>query len=264
MKQFGWVVAAVVVGLGISGCKSDKAAQPGDAGSSAAPAPAQTTTLDPATLGSITGVVHLSGKIPTPIKIDMTMDPACGMSGGGDNFSEQYVGKSGGLGNVFVYVKSGPAAAMAYQPTPGAPVVMDQKGCRYTPHVIAVAKGGSVEFRNSDVTMHNIHTMPVTVGSSPIDISQGPKGTPQVKQFNLVESMIPVRCNNHPWMNAFINVSATPFFAVSAPDGTFTIPGLPAGDYTLGAVQEKLGEQTLQVTVKAQTASKADLSYTMQ
>jgi plastocyanin len=264
MRQFGWVAAAVVVGLGVSGCKSDKSASTGGSSSAAPAAMTQSAALDPATLGSVSGVVHLAGKAPAPVLIDMSMDPACGMSGGGDNYSEQYLTKAGGLGNVYVYVKSGPAAAMAYHPAAGAPVVMDQKGCRYTPHVIALAKGGSVEFRNSDITMHNIHTMPTTVGSSPIDISQGPKGTPQVKQFNQVEAMIPVRCNNHPWMNAFINVSATPFFAVSAADGTFTITGLPAGDYTLGAVQEKLGEQTVQVTVKPQGASKAEFSYVAQ
>jgi plastocyanin len=260
-QQFGWVVAAVVVaGLGVSGCKSSGGPSAGATGSGAAPAtPAAATSS--AALGTVTGTVHLSGKAPAPVLIDTSMDPACGMSGGGPIYSEQYAVKNGGLGNVYIYVKSGPAAAMNYAPAPGAPVVMDQQGCRYTPHVVAVMRGGSVEFRNSDVTMHNVHTMPTAVGSVPIDISQGPKGQPQDEQFNHVEQMIPVRCNNHPWMNAFVNVSATPFFAVTGADGHFEIKGLPAGDYTLGAVQEKLGEQTIQVTVKPQSAAKADFSF---
>jgi plastocyanin len=269
-QRFGWVVAAVVVtGLGVSGCKSSSGPSAGGTGSAAAPAtPAaaasgSTAALDPATLGSVSGTVKLSGKAPAPVLIDTSMDPACGMSGGGPIYSEQYAVKNGDLANVYIYVKSGPAAAMNYVPAAGAPVVMDQKGCRYTPHVVAVMRGGSVEFRNSDVTMHNVHTMPTAVGSVPIDISQGPKGQPQDEQFNHVEQMIPVRCNNHPWMNAFVNVSATPFFAVTGADGHFEIKGLPAGDYTLGAVQEKLGEQTIQVTVKAQTAAKADFSFPM-
>ncbi len=73
--------------------------------------------------------------------------------------------------------------------------------------------------------------------------------------------MMPVRCNNHPWMNAFINVSATPFFAVTDADGRFEIKGLPAGTYTLGAVHEKMGEQTMTVTIKPHTTGTADFSY---
>jgi plastocyanin len=198
--------------------------------------------------------------VPAPVKIDMSMDPVCSMMGG-DNFAEQYAVHDGKLGNVYVYIKSGPAAAMlAGGPTP-APVVLDQVGCKYVPHVIAVVRGGSVEFRNSDSTMHNIHTMPTVPGSQQIDISQGPKGAPQRKQFNKPEEMIPVRCNNHPWMNAFINVSATPFFAVTDKDGHFSISGLPPGTYTLAAVHEKLGEQTITITVEPKGTAKADFSY---
>jgi plastocyanin len=179
----------------------------------------------------------------------------------GDNFAEQYIVHDGKLANVYVYLKSGPPAAMSTTaPTP-APVVLDQVGCKYVPHVIALMRGGSVEFRNSDSTMHNIHTLPTAAGGAPIDISQGPKGAPQVKQFNQPEVMIPVRCNNHPWMNAFINVSATPFFAVSAVDGHFSIVGLPAGTYTLAAVHEKMDEQTMTITVEPKGTAKADFSF---
>jgi hypothetical protein len=122
-------------------------------------------------------------------------------------------------------------------------------------------QGGSVEFRNSDLTMHNIHTMPTVVGNESIDVSEGPKGQPVTKQFAKPELMIPVRCNNHPWMNAFINVSQTPFFAVTDASGKFSITGLPAGEYTLGAVHEKLGEKDIQVTVPAKGTATADFSF---
>jgi plastocyanin len=258
-----WMMAAFVSGGAFfRGCKSNDAVKHGDDGSASttiAPA-ASRVPLDPATLGTASGTIHFVGKAPAPVKIDMTMDPVCSMTGG-DNFAEQYAVKDGKLGNVYIYVKSGPPAAMlAGGPTP-APVVLDQVGCKYVPHVIAVVRGGSVEFRNSDSTMHNIHTMPTVVGSQPIDISQGPKGTPQVKQFNQPEVMIPVRCNNHPWMNAFVNVSATPFFAVTDTDGHFSISGLPAGTYTLAAVHEKMGEQTVTVTVEPKGTAKADFSF---
>ncbi len=259
----GWLVAGAVAFGAMSGCKPSDAVK--HSGDNTVPemskiAPTPTVQLDKAALGMVTGTIRFAGKAPEPVKIDMSMDPVCSMTAA-DNFAEQYAVKDGKLGNVYVYIKSGPPAAMlSGGPTP-APVVLDQVGCKYVPHVIAVVRGGSVEFRNSDSTMHNIHTMPTVAGSQPIDISQGPKGSPQMKQFNQPEVMIPVRCNNHPWMNAFINVSATPFFAVTDADGHFGITGLPAGTYTLAAVHEKMGEQTMTVTVEPKGTTKADFSF---
>jgi plastocyanin len=254
-----WLIVAAF--SGVVGCKSgDAVKQEAVVATKPAGPLSPPVQLDPSTLGAVNGTIHFSGKAPAPVKIDMSMDPVCSMMGG-DNFAEQYVVHDGKLANVYVYLKSGPPAAMLAGGPTLAPVVMDQIGCKYVPHVIAVVRGGSVEFRNSDSTMHNIHTMPTVAGSQQIDISQGPKGTPQVKQFNQPEVMIPVRCNNHPWMNAFINVSATPFFAVSAADGRFSISGLPAGTYTLAAVHEKMGEQTVTVTVEPKGTAKADFSF---
>ena len=264
MKSLRIVLAAAVFGVGLTGCKPDSAAHessmPGGGKSPAAAVPAG-VPVDPATAGSVTGDVTFAGKAPERIRIDMSQDPVCSMTGG-VNDAEQYVVSHGKLANVYVYVKSGPPAAMnAAATAPLAPAVLDQKGCRYTPHVVAIMHGGTVEFRNSDSTMHNIHTMPTVAGNQVIDVSQGPKGAPQVRRFDSPESMLPVRCNNHPWMNAFINVSATPFFTVTGEDGSFTISGLPAGDYTLGFVHEKLGEKTAQVTVKAHETAEAAASF---
>jgi plastocyanin len=256
------VLAGGVLGLlvGLAGCKSSdtgKQSNDGTAAEKPAPPPAP---LDPAMLGAVGGTIRFAGKPPTPVKIDMSMDPVCSMTGG-DNFAEQYAVHDGKLANVYVYIKSGPPAAMSATAPASAPVVLDQVGCKYTPHVIALMRGGSVEFRNSDGTMHNIHTLPTATGSQSIDISQGAKGPPQIKQFNQPEVMIPVRCNNHPWMNAFINVSTTPFFAVTDAGGHFSISGLPAGTYTLAAVHEKMGEQTVTVTIEPKGSAKADFSF---
>jgi plastocyanin len=264
-RMFGWLMVAVLAG-GLVGCKPSDAIRQGkvvDNGTKAEkPALPPSAPQDPATLGGVRGMVHFSGKTPERVKIDMSQDPVCAMTGG-DNYTEQYVVKGGGLANVYVYVKSGPAAAMSAPAVNMAPVVLDQVGCKYVPHVIAVMQGGVVEFRNSDGTMHNVHTLPAAAGNAPVDVSEGPRGAPETKRFDAPEIMMPVRCNNHPWMNAFINVSATPFFAVTDANGKFEIKGLPAGTYTLGAVHEKLGEQTMTVTVAPQETGKADFTYSM-
>jgi hypothetical protein len=123
-------------------------------------------------------------------------------------------------------------------------------------------KGGTVEFRNSDGTMHNIHTLPPG-GEGRINVTQGAMGAPQAMVFKFGEVMMPVRCDLHPWMNAFVNVSDTPFFAVTDTDGHFKIEGLPAGDYVLAAVHESMGEQTMALTVKPHQTANANFSYAM-
>jgi plastocyanin len=218
--------------------------------------------IDPATSGAIEGVIHFDKPAPNRIEIDMAQDPACAM-GGGSNMSEEYVVNDGKLANVFVYITSG-LGDKAYAPS-GTPVVLDQKGCRYVPHVIGVQVGQPVEFRNSDPTMHNIHMEPQVGGNQAIDISQAPNGganSGSVRRvFAKPETMIPVRCNNHPWMQAYINVAANPFFAVSDESGHYSINGLAPGVYTLTAVQEQLGTKQATVTVTSHGVTESDLHF---
>ena len=267
MRILGWPVTAMLamgMVVGLAGCKPNEAirrgAVIGKGTKPHGPAAPKGSTIDEATTGTILGIVNFAGKAPERLKIDMSQDPVCAITGG-ENLAEQYVVHGGKLANVYLYIKEGPEAAMNAAPQSTAPVVLDQVGCKYVPHVIAVMRGGTVEFRNSDGTMHNIHTMPM--GNPVVDLSQGAKGAPEQKKFDTPEIMMPVRCNNHPWMNAFINVSATPFFAVSDADGKFEIKGLPAGTYTLAAVHEKMGEQTMKVTVAPKESAKAEFTYSM-
>ena len=218
------------------------------------------TKVDPATSGTVTGTVHFSGQAPERIAIDMAQDPACGLNNSAPNMTQQVVVHNGGLANVFVYVKDGLGNQM-YMPTKTA-VVLDQKGCRYVPHVVGAMVGQPIEFRNSDPTMHNVHVVPLDgQDGAGLDISQPPMGGTQQHAFRHAGLMVPVRCNNHPWMEAFLNIVDNPFFAVSGADGKFTISGLPPGQYTLVAVQEKLGALTKAITVQKQKTTNADFTF---
>jgi plastocyanin len=248
MKGFGVVKAGLCAGLVLvsAGCKK----------SSSAPAVSY-TQVDLANGATITGTIHFAGKAPAPVEIDMAQDPACSMAG--TNMTEQTVVHDGGLANVFVYVKDG--LGNKVYPTTRTPVVIDQKGCRFVPHVSGAMVGQAVQFMNSDGTMHNVHMTPTAPGNDAFDVSQGPNSGPDTRQFHAPELMIPLRCNNHPWMQGFLNVVSNPFFAVSDSEGHYTIKGLPAGTYTVVADHEQLGLQSVTVTVGAKQGAVKDFIY---
>jgi plastocyanin len=244
---------ATLAGLALvvlAGCKKP-------AGSGSSETKPAFTQIDWNTAGTISGTIHFAGKMPEPVQIDMAQDPVCSLSPA--NYSEQYVGKNGGLQNVFIYVKDG--LGNKVYPVPSSPVVVDQKGCRYTPHVVGAMVGQKISFTNSDPTMHNVHMIPTVGGNQTADISQAPNGQPESRIFSKPELMMPVRCNNHPWMQAFVNVVENPFFAVSASDGHFEIKGLPPGTYTVVADHEVLGQQTATITVGAKQIATQDFTF---
>jgi plastocyanin len=249
------LVLVAAAALAVCGCRKQSASEgPGSTGT--------LTTIDWANAGTIEGTIHYSGPPHKAVPIDMNQDPACTL--GPSLSSEQYVvGKDGGFANVFVYVKDG-LGDKVYA-APAQPVEMDQKGCRYVPHVIGVMVGQPVRFTNSDPTMHNIHMVPTVAGNQAVDVSQAPAGGANQpvdqRSFAKPELMMPVRCNNHPWMQAFINVQANPFFAVSDADGHFTIKGVPPGTYTIAADQEVAGEKTATVTVTSKGTATVEFTY---
>lgn len=221
------------------------------------------TTVDPATAAIIHGTIRFTGTLLAPVEIDMGMDPGCMLANPQKNFSQQFVAsKSGGLGNVYVYIKEGLEGKNFA--TPAAPVVLDQKGCRYEPHVLALMAGQTLRIENSDPTMHNVHAQPNAPSNPQWNVSQMPKGAPIEKTFHDPEVMMPVKCNQHPWMKAYINVAANPFYAVSDADGTFEITGLPPGEYTVAAVHEALGEQTQKISIGPKERKGVDFSFAAQ
>lgn len=208
----------------------------------AAPAAAAPVSADAATIG---GVVKFEGAAPKMAAIQMGADPYCASQHAtAVNDEEVMVGPGGELANVIVYVKNAPTGVAV----PSTPVVLDQKGCQYHPHVSAIMAGQPLEIRNDDATLHNVHAMPET--NSPFNEGQPVQGMTSTKKFDKVE-MKPfrIKCDVHGWMKSWMVVLPHPFHSVSQPNGTFSIANLPPGNYTLVAWHEKYGQQEQQVTV---------------
>ncbi len=167
------------------------------------------------------------------------------------------VGPGNGLQNVFVYVKEGLGDRTFTAPT--TPVVLDQRGCKYMPHVFGAQVGQPVKIINNDGTLHNVHAVPKE--NTEFNFGQPLKGMESTQTFTKGEIMVPFRCDVHGWMSAYGGIVPHPFFAVTKNDGTFEIKGLPAGTYTIETWHERFGLQTQTVTVDGTAAGKADFSY---
>lgn len=236
------------------GCGGDKGATPAADTTAAAATPAAA----PAGGATITGMVKFSGTAPANPPIDMSEEAACKAKHTGAITDPEIVVASGMLANAFVYVKSGLPAGASY-PAPTTPVVIDQDGCLYHPRVFGVMVGQPIEIRNSDPVLHNIKAVPTA--NRGFNISQPTQGMKTTRTFTTAEIMVPLECNVHGWMNAFVGVTTHPFFATSGPDGSFSIKGLPAGTYELEAWHEKLGTQTMTVTVTENGTATADFTF---
>jgi plastocyanin len=159
---------------------------------------------------------------------------------------------------VVIYVKDGLSADYTFT-APSTAMPLDQKGCMYDPHVIAVMTGQNIEVKNDDQTTHNIHPMPKD--NREWNKSQPPGAAPISDSFARAENAIPVKCNVHPWMKSYIFVFKNPYYAVTTKDGKFELKGLPPGTYTIEAWQEKYGVQDQTVTVPAKGNATAAFTF---
>jgi plastocyanin len=235
------IISVVCALVPLAACGSRSAPTPAAAGAGAAG-----KHVDADSAGIVSGRTTFSGTPPAAESIRMSADPACVQAAGGNNASDTaVVAGDGSLANVFVYVKDAFDGYTFDKPT--APVLLNQKGCRYIPHVFGVRVGQPVEFLNSDNTPHNVHGLP----SENAEFNRGEpaQGTRIRQTFTTPEIMIPIKCNLHGWMTSYAGVVAHPFFAVSATDGSFSIPGLPPGTYTIEAWHELYGSQSQQITI---------------
>jgi plastocyanin len=207
--------------------------------------------------GTITGRVKFEGTATKPRVVRMDSDPVCMKEGGSATSDVLLVGAGNSLQNVFVYVKDG-LGNQTY-PAPKTAIVLNQKGCRYSPHVFGMMVGQPIQILNSDPTLHNVHAVPKT--NKEFNFGQPKEGMQASRVFDKPEVMVPFRCDVHGWMSAYAGVLPHPFFAVSKADGSFEIKGLPAGTYTIEAWHERLGVQTQKVTLDGGAGATVSFSF---
>jgi plastocyanin len=197
--------------------------------------------------GEIAGKVDFKGEKPKLEPIDMKTDPVCVSEQAGTVYVQDgEVNSNGTLPSAFVYIKSGSGNLSV--PAPHNSVVLTQQGCMYQPHVLGIVAGQPLQVVTLDPTTHNVHVMPKI--NREWNVTQQPGSPSIIKAFTQPEAMIPVHCNVHPWMKAYIGVVSNPYYAVTDNQGSFVIKGVPPGEYTLEVWTAIFGTQEQRVTVR--------------
>ena len=239
---------AVALTAFVSAACGASEATPNAAPASAANGQAASTgkRVDPATAGSVSGKVTLTGAVPAPDTLRVAVDQTCIDAMGTSAKSDAVlVAGDGAIQNAFVYIKDTLSDYTFDVPT--TPVVLDQVGCRYAPRIFGVRVGQAVEMVNSDATLHNVHAMPMVNQ----EFNRGmPKQHSRMTQiFTAPEQMVRFKCDLHAWMSAYGGVMPHPFFVVTGADGAFSIKGIPPGKYELTVWHEKLGNATQTIEI---------------
>jgi plastocyanin len=235
--------------------EEEQPASAGTAVASGGSSPAAAASV-PADAATVVGLVRFEGAQPAMPNIPMGADPFCHAAHSTPvKAPDVIVGSGGELANVFVYVKDFKGAA----PKPSNAALLDQIGCQYTPRVSGVQVGQTLEIRNSDATLHNVHALAKT--NKEFNIGQPVQGMVSKKTFDKPEVMIKFKCDVHGWMASYLAVLPHPYYGVSGENGSFTIQGLPPGSYTLEAWHEKYGTQTQQVQVGAQESKQVSFTF---
>lgn len=218
--------------------------------------PAAAAAVPSGPTGTLAGVVtYDDGDADTVIRMDA--DPVCQQLHPNPVETETLVKDAQGhLANVFVYVKDGLQGRWA---PPAETVTLQQRGCVYTPHVAAAMVGQKVKIVNDDPTLHNVHGMAKV--NEEFNQGQPFQGMELEKTFDKPEIGMRFKCDVHPWMLAYLHVMPNPFFAVTREDGSFTIPNLPPGTYTVEAWHEQLGTREGKATVAANGTATLDFTF---
>jgi plastocyanin len=211
-----------------------------------------------AAAGTITGTVVYDGKVPSLKPLSVAAEPMCAKKHATVPNEALVLGAGNSMANVVVRVVSGLPAGKTW-PAPKEPVTMDQVGCQYVPHVMGIMVGQPFKVLNSDGILHNVHALPKV--NRPFNMAMPPTRKEATESFAKEEGMFVIKCDVHPWMQSFIGVFSHPFFAVTGPDGKFTIANLPAGTYEVEAWHERLGTQKSTLTVGASDTKTASFKF---
>jgi plastocyanin len=210
---------------------------------------------------SISGTVTFAGKVPSLKPLAMDADPACAKKHSAPVANEMLVLGSGStMGNILVWVSKGLPSGKTW-PAPKNPAVLDQKGCKYVPHVQGIMVGQAYRILNSDGILHNVHALPKVNKQFNKPMPATLKET--TTTFDKPEPIFQIKCDVHPWMSAWVGVFTHPFFSATSTDGKFTISGLDPGTYEITAWHERLGTQTASVTVGANDKKTQDFKFAM-
>jgi len=272
-SEAGRAMRSLVLGLAVcgvaAGCggsePADTTEQTPDT-ATAPPADVATVQGDPQTgqgfgTASVTGTITFAGTAPALPPLSMNADPECADMHSEPVPSEMLVLGSGNtMANIMVSVSGGLPEDRTWG-VPEAPVVIDQHGCRYEPHVMGIMVGQAYRILNSDGILHNIHTLPEL--NRTFNRGMPATMTEATTTFNTPEPMFQIKCDVHPWMSAFLGVFSHPFFSVTGTDGQYTIAGLAPGTYEITAWHERLGTQTVSVTVGADATETQDFEFAL-
>jgi plastocyanin len=219
--------------------------------------------LQAAAAADITGTVTLTGTPPperaiTPLKDD----PTCGKF-----YTEMptthffVVGPNKELADVIVMLKgvSGKSTGAS-----APPAVIDQKGCLYSPQILAIQTNQKLLVRNSDPVLHNVHVTPAASGNKEENQAQMPGSPDLTFTFPAAENFLRVKCDVHPWMFAWITVVDSPYFAVTGKDGTFKISNVPPGKYTLTALHRKAAPTGMDKDIEVKEGETAKVDFTLE
>jgi plastocyanin len=215
------------------------------------------TPVDPATAGTIHVDVSYTGAVPTPKIFDMHIAAQCAAQHQEPVYDSSLLVQDGHLANTVVWIKEG-LEKWVFAP-PAETVVIDQKGCLYHPHVAAAMVAQPVEFVNSDPEAHNVHASPQVVSGFNFLMSR--QGSKRALMFDKPEVAVPVGCDIHPWMSAYVAIVANPYFAVTPANGSVTLANVPPGEYVIAAWHEKLGTKEQRVTLEPRGAASLQFAY---